>query len=123
MPKHPLPLDCHSGRGAFSRPLITPEKTCKSSGVKFFPLDRSILKLWRPGVSNPVARIDDAIANTSRSISEKFQIQLPCLVGVWYDGMAIPSGKKPETPINVATGFTVDGDMVVQEVCGGREID
>ena len=123
MPKYPLPLDCHSGRGAFSRPLITPEKTCKSSGVKFFPLDRSILKLWRPGVSNPVARIDDAIANTSRSISEKFQIQLPCLVGVWYDGMAIPSGKKPETPINVATGFTVDGDMVVQEVCCGREID
>ena len=123
MPKHPLPLDCHSGRGAFSRPLITPEKTCESNGVKVFPLDGSILKLWRPGVSNPVAHIDDAIANTSGSISEKFQIQRSCLVGVCYDGMAIPSGKKPEPPINVATGFTVDGDMVVQEACGGREID
>ena len=106
-----------------SRPLITPEKTCESNGVKLFPLDRSILEFWRPGVSNLVACIEDAIPNTSGSIAEKFQIRCSRPMEVWYDGMAVPTGKKPEPPINIRTAFAVHGDIVVQEACGGREID
>jgi len=64
-----------------------------------------------------VAHVEDAIAKTARGIREEFQIRRFGPVGVWYNSPAIPRRKKPEPPGNVATGFTIHGDMVMWKAC------
>ena len=96
-----------------SGPLMTPKKTYQSNGVKFFPLNRSVLEYRRPGVGNPVTRVKDAIAETSRGICEEFHIGGSHPVGVGYDDTAVPRGEKTEPPRDGAAGFAVHGDVDV----------
>ena len=102
-----------------SGPLMTPKKTYQSNGVKFFPLNRSVLEYRRPGVGNPVTRVKDAIAETSRGICEEFHIWGSHPVGVGYDDTAVPRGEKTEPPRDVAAGFAVHGDVVMWMLCLG----
>ena len=82
-------FQCFESRELLSGPLITPKKTYQSNGVKFFPLNRSVLEYRRPGVGNPVTRVKDAIAETSRGICEEFHIWGSHPVGVGYDDTAV----------------------------------
>lgn len=102
-----------------SGPRMTPKKTYQSNGVKFFPLNRSVLEYRRPGVGNPVTRVNDAIAETSRGVCEEFHTWGSRPVGVGYDGTAVPRGEKTEPPRDVVVGFAVHGDVVMWKVVPG----
>jgi len=58
-----------------SRPLMPPEKACEGHGVELLPLNLWVPKFGGPGISKPVAHVEDAIAKTARAICEEFQIQ------------------------------------------------
>ena len=94
-----------------SGPLMTPKKTYQSNGVKFFPLNRSVLEYRRPGVGNSVTRVKDTIAETSR----EFDIWGSRPVGVGNDGTTVPRGETTEPPRDVAAGFAVHGDVVMKK--------
>ena len=94
-----------------SRPLMPPEKACKGNRLELLPLNWSVPEFGGPTIRKPVAHVEDVIAKTAAGIREEFQIWRFGPLGIGYNSPAISRRKKPEPPGNIATGFTIHGDM------------